>query len=136
MRGIFWGLITDYTLKWVMMVTYTLNHRDTALREIRASEKQLAHSDICHVILIEVRDEKQLEGLLELLQFRAASVAQAMEGLLSILVGRAFTLSHLHRHSRANIKAGNSYYNTPFLLTPQGKKSRSLWHVFLIFFSN
>lgn len=108
------------------MVTYTSSHRDTALREIRASEKQLVHSDICHVILIEMRDEEQLEGLLELLQFQADSEAQAMEGLPSILAGRAFILSHLHRHNRANIKAGNPCYNTPFLLTPQEKKSRSV----------
>lgn len=32
--------------------------RQTALREIRASEKQLVHSDICHVILIEGREEE------------------------------------------------------------------------------
>lgn len=89
------------------MVTYTWSHRDTAFREIRASEKQLVHSDICHVILIQVRDEELLEGLLQLLLFQAASRSLAMVGLPPVLVGRGLTLSHLHGHHRASSQAGD-----------------------------
>lgn len=93
----------DHRLYITMMVTYTLSHRDTALGkpELLKSNWYIVRR---HVILIEVRDEEGLEGLLEMLRFQPASGWQAMEELPLILVGRGFTCCHLHGQKEPALK--------------------------------